>query len=147
MARLKHEKVAEAFEAKGQFKKAADYYAQAARYFNDSEYLKKAFDLYEKALSKTTDPFVIRNIENRLKKLGSPSNLIRTTHKAHRRSLDRMIYGIVSIAALSCALFLVSFNLTGNSIGNLSGSDLPLFGVALFFFGLIFFVFFKARKK
>lgn len=64
--------------------------------------------------------------------------------------LERQVFGIVSIISFLGALFFISFNLTGNSIGNLSNENLSLYwiGIGLFVLGLVFaFMFFKNKKE
>lgn len=64
--------------------------------------------------------------------------------------LERQVFGIVSIISFLGALFFISFNLTGNSIGNLNNENLSLYwiGTGLFVLGLVFaFMFFKNKKR
>ena len=140
MTGIDYRKIAEISEGKGHLKKAADYYAQAGD-------LKKAYTFYEKILSKTSDRDTIRDIEIRLKKLGAPENLRKLASAANARSLERYVGAALSILSLAAALFFISLNATGNSIGNLSRDGLSLLGIGLFILGLMAFVFFKSRKK
>lgn len=140
MSGLDYRKVAEISEKKHNFKKAADYYAGAGD-------LKKAYSLYEKVLSTTNDRFVISDIRKRLVELNSPKYLKDFASAANKRTLERRVYSVVSIISLIGALFFISFNVTGNSIGNLSRDDFSLFGMGLFTLGLVAFIFFKSKKK
>jgi len=65
-------------------------------------------------------------------------------------SLEGQVFGAASILSLLGALFFMSFNLTGNSIGNLTNENLLIYwaGIGLFILGLVFaFVFLKNKKK
>ncbi len=66
------------------------------------------------------------------------------------KSLEGQVFGIASIISFLGALFFLSFNLTGNSIGNFTNEDLSLYwaGIGMTILGLVFaFVFLKLRKK
>jgi len=140
MAGINYKKVAEISEGKGNLKKAADFYVRAGD-------LKKAYSLYEKVLSTTDDWNVKNDIKQRLIRLGHPIHLKKFASEPKNRALERRVYAIASIFSLVAALFFISFNLTGNSIGNLSRDSLSLLGVGFFVLGLITFIFFKSRKK
>ena len=57
-------------------------------------------------------------------------------------------YGILSIASLAAALFSISFNLTGNAIGNIESSSFKWAGLGFFACGLVFlFIYLNSNKK
>ena len=58
------------------------------------------------------------------------------------------LYSVLSIVSLALALFLVSFNLTGNSIGGINVGDLKWISACFFLCGLFFtFVHLKEKRK
>ena len=61
--------------------------------------------------------------------------------------LVRQLSPVLAIASFVIALFFISFNLTGNSIGGLTQENFRLAGTILFVLGLVFvFVYFKNKK-
>jgi hypothetical protein len=56
-------------------------------------------------------------------------------------------YGILSIASLAAALFSISFNLTGNAIGDIESSSFKWMGLCFFACGLVFALFFSKNKN
>lgn len=140
MSGIDYKKVAKLSEGKGNFKKAADYYAGAGDF-------KKAYELYQKILSETNDRTLIKDIRMRLTRLNPPKNLVRMVQEADKRILEGRIYAAASIICLIGSLFFVSFNLTGNSIGDLNKGDFSLLGIGLFVIGLMAFILFKSKKK
>jgi len=59
----------------------------------------------------------------------------------------RKIHGIISIASLSIALFLVSAEFTGNVISEFGEGGLRNFSICFFLCGLIFAFFYLNAKK
>jgi hypothetical protein len=149
MAGINYRKVAEAAEEKGKLKKAADFYVQAGD-------RKKAYELYEKVLSKTNDKFVIEDIASRLTRLNlSKSDLKyfqqQLIPQAKKRSLERHVgyssFAILSILSLLGALFFVSVNLTGNAIGAINENNSNWIGFCFFACGLILALVHFKRKE
>ncbi len=62
--------------------------------------------------------------------------------------LQKKLYACLSIFALAFALFLVSFNLTGNAIGGITLNDTKWIGVCFFLCGLTFaFIYLQGKKR
>ncbi len=61
--------------------------------------------------------------------------------------LQKRLFGLLSITALLIAFVLVSFNLTGNVIGNISLNDTRWIGVCFFLCGLVLAFIYLRKKK
>ena len=139
MSGINYRKVAKISEPKGNFKKAADFYAGAGD-------LKKAYSLYEKVLSTTDDWNVKRDVRQRLIKLNYPVHSKKIASETNKKTLERRVYATASIISLAGALFFTSLSLSGYATGSLA-NDTSLMGIVLFVLGLVTFVFFKSREK
>ncbi len=152
MAGINYEKVAEGFESKGKIKKAADFYARAGN-------RQKAYELYEQVLSTTSDKGTINDISSRLSTLNLPRDELKYLREklipaAEKRRLESRVGGrhsgfaILSALSLLGALFFVSVNLTGNSIGAVNQNNSSWIGFCFFACGLILaLVHFNRKEK
>ncbi len=140
MVGIDYLKVAKLSEEKGNLKKAADYYAAAGE-------IKKADEIYNQILSTTKDKSLIRDIEKRLTQLNHSHHLTRTVPGVNKILEWRVAFLYISVVSLISALFLISINLTGNSIGNLNENNMPFVGTVLFVLGLGAFLFSKIKTK
>ena len=118
------------------YKKSFDKYRHAGDMWAKAGNSKKAIQMYEGAIKFAPSEQVGEKIEEKIKGL-----------YPGRGRLERSLFAAVSIISLIGSLFFISFNLTGNSIENLSRDGLSLLGVGLFVLGILGFVFFKTRKK
>ena len=118
------------------YKKSFDKYRHAGDMWAKAGNSKKAIQMYEGAIKFAPSEQVGEKINEKIRSLYSG-----------RGKLERNLYASVSIISLVASLFFISFNVTGNSVGNLSKGNLSLLGIGLFALGLIAFIFFKSRKK
>ncbi len=118
------------------YKKTFDRYRQAAEMWTKAGKPKKAVEMYNKSIKYAPSGKVENKVKEQIRNLENG-----------RGRLERNLFASVSIVSLIASLFLISVNLTGNSVGNLKGSNLSLLGIGLFILGLTTFIFFKARKK
>ena len=118
------------------YKKTFDRYRQAADMWTKAGNSKKANEMYKGAIKFAPSEKVREKLDEKIRSLYTG-----------RKSLERSLFAAVSIITLVASLFFISFNLTGNSVGNLSGNVLSLIGLGLFVLGIVAFIFFKTRKK
>jgi len=118
------------------YKKTFDRYRHAGDMWTKAGNPKKANEMYKGAIKFAPSEKVKEKLDEKIRDL-----------YPKRRGLERNLFAAISIITFLASLFFISANLTGNSIGILSGNNLSWLGVGLFLFGLISFVFFKTRKK
>lgn len=146
MAGIDSEKIARKYVHSGDYKRAADFYAQAGNLREYSKY-------YEKALESTDDRSVVNDIQSRLRKLNLSGPIWdRLINKAKKRSLERhvgysrIVAGIATLSLLG-SLLSISMNLTGNVIGGSSDNN-NWISIGLFFLGCALTLFyFKAKNR
>lgn len=103
--------------------------------------LTNAINDYENAIRLTSSYEVKDKIRG---KISNVERMLYATKNTPRISS----FAILAIISLVGALFFVSFNITGNAIGELSYDNVSLIGTGLFILGLVFaFVFFKGKEK
>ena len=120
-------------------------YSGAARLFEEAGDLNNARKALEEAdrylRNRTSSTQLIKKIDDKLYALNEKLHL-------KRRGLERNLgYGVLSIASFVVALFFISFNLTGYSIGGLTQNSSTLISSGLFVLGLVFAFFHFKNKK
>jgi len=153
-------------EKKGDWKKLTERYrTKAQELFDKSSYQKNLGDMrrmqeqgaelletvadiyYKKSRLSEANKYYRSALDNVWKKESKERIRDKINSLRSGKSLERNLFAFASIISLIGALFFISFNATGNSIGNLSKNNLSLLEIGLFAFGLIAFIFFKSRKK
>jgi len=118
-------------------KKTFTRYNQAADMFVNAGKKEKAVEMYNGAIRFAPSEQVKEKVKERVRRL---------TYGDERR-LEGRVYATASIISLIVILFFISFNLTGNTIGNLNSDNLTLIGTGFFLFSLIFLFLYAQEKK
>ncbi len=135
-----------------------DEWEKAGDAWNNAGDLRKAEQAYDHALKYANQVGGSGEIKEKMKNArgerlrlysGLKKNSSRLEEKLEeeRKKGQKKLYAIFSIASFIFALAAVSFNLTGNAIGNIASDDFRWLGLCFFVCGLIFaFVFLKGKK-
>jgi len=127
------------YKSKSKSKRLSDAYLKAGEEYEKNGFFERAFSNYKDALkfASKQDEYEIKRRINNLE--GRPLK---------KGELERQLgLAIPAIISFLVALCFISFNLTGNTIGEISQNNSNLISVVLFVTGMIFsFFYFKNQK-
>jgi hypothetical protein len=132
-------------------RKIAESYEQAGDAWGNTKELPRAETAYYHALRNlrkegTFRKDEIERIEKKLNDVKIQSKRLLHGFEKMKSGLEKK-FGFLSITALLFALFLVSYNLTGNVLGSMSLNDTRWIGVCFFLCGIAFaFMYFKNKN-
>lgn len=103
------------------------------------DYALREYKLAKKAIGETSEILKkIEEAESRQEFLKGISS---------RKPIFKDVYAYLSIITLTFALFFISLNLTGYSIGNLTGENFVIIGIVSFILGLVFASIYFRKKE
>jgi hypothetical protein len=106
--------------------------------------LDEALEYYRTARARTQNEFDRSVIAGKINQVHKELGSLR---EPAGEGLSRRVYAFLSITAILFALFLTSYNVTGNIISGMISSDTQWIGICFFLCGLTFtFLFLKSKK-